>query len=495
MKLKLKKLVFDAGNPIVFLNRKQAQKLNVHIGDRVEVSANSQKVISVADIFKGFLADHEVALSEEAVEHLKIKTRDVVELRLALNPKSDRFIMKKVQGKQLKKDEIWTIIKDIVDNSLTEAEISYFVSGVAARGMTLKETIYLTEAMYKTGETIKWRREKIADKHSIGGIPGNRTTPIVVSICASAGIIIPKTSSRAITSAAGTADVIETISPVDLSISTLKKVVKKTGACLAWNGSFALSPADDKLIRVEKMLDLDPKSQLIASILSKKLAVGSKYVLIDIPYGRGAKVSKKEAKDLKSKFNLLGKHFGLKVKAVLTDGSQPIGNGIGPVLEMKDILKVLKQKKDNYYPQALETKSIFLAGELIEMLGKAKKGEGKARALSLLESGKAFDKFKQIINAQGGLIDERKLVEARKTYEFRAPHSGNIKRIDNKEIGRLGRILGCPSSKSAGIYLFKHVGDKIEKNETILKVFSESDRKLKEAKQILKSIKIIDIER
>src|SRR3989344_3772649 len=147
MKLKLKKLVFDAGNPIVFLNRKQAQKLNVHIGDRVEVSANSQKVISVADIFKGFLADHEVALSEEAVEHLKIKTRDVVELRLALNPKSDRFIMKKVQGKQLKKDEIWTIIKDIVDNSLTEAEISYFVSGVAARGMTLKETIYLTEAM------------------------------------------------------------------------------------------------------------------------------------------------------------------------------------------------------------------------------------------------------------------------------------------------------------------------------------------------------------
>jgi putative thymidine phosphorylase len=276
--------------------------------------------------------------------------------------------------------------------------VAYFVSGVYQNGMSLQETIFLTDAVYSNGKSISWGSKLIVDKHSIGGIAGNRTTPIVVSICSAAGLTMPKTSSRAITSASGTADVMEILTNVSFPSSELKRIVSKTGACLAWGGSLGLAPADDKLIRVERLLNLDPEPQLIASILAKKLSVGSKLVLIDIPYGVGAKVTKKEALSLKSKFEKVGKAFKLKVFCVLTNGEQPIGNGIGPVMEMIDVLRVLNQ--DNP-PKDLEEKSLFLAGTILEISGKVKKGMGEKLASEILHSGKALKKFNEIIDAQG----------------------------------------------------------------------------------------------
>ena len=289
------------------------------------------------------------------------------------------------------------IISDIVTNSLSEAEIALFVSAMYKEGMNMKETIYLIKAILKSGKSLKLKlkNKKIADKHSIGGIPGNRTTPLIVSICAASGLVIPKSSSRAITTAAGTADVVETIAKVEFSMKELEKIVKKVGACLIWGGSLEIVPADEKIISIEKMLNIDPEAQLLASIMSKKLALGAKYILIDIPYGKTAKVTKKKALDLKKKFEYLGKHFKKKLKVVLTKGGQPIGNGIGPVLEMKDILKILKHSEDR--PLDLENKSVFLAGCLLEMTGKADKGKGIVLAKQILGSGKAFEKFKEII--------------------------------------------------------------------------------------------------
>src|SRR3989338_8213309 len=370
MKLKIKSLNLVAGRPIAFINKNDAETLNVHVGERVVISKNNKKIIAIVDIVKGMIENGQVGASQEILKNLRAKSNDAVDVGLTLIPKSIKIILKKMAGKPLTKSEIELIVKDIVTNALTEAEIAYFVSAVYEKGMTLKETIYLTEAIYKTGKSIKWHTNKIADKHSIGGIAGNRTTPIVVSICASAGIVMPKTSSRAITSASGTADAVETISKVDFNIEDLKKIVKKTNACLAWGGSLGLAPADDKLIRIERLLNVDPESQLIASILGKKLSAGSKYVLIDIPYGNNAKVTKKEAKRLKQKFIKIGKHFGLKIDAVLTPGNEPIGNGIGPVLEMRDVLRVLKRENP---PMDLENKSIFLASKILGMIKKAKK--------------------------------------------------------------------------------------------------------------------------
>jgi AMP phosphorylase len=476
MKFKFKELSLGAGRPVAFLNEKNARELNVHVGDRIEVSYNGRKLIAIVDVLKKNIKKGEIYLSEEIVDYLRIKNNYFVDAALTIEPKSSILIAKKLRGQALTKKEIYLIVNDMVNNALTEAEIAYFVSGVYENGMTLKETIYLTEAMYKTGEIIKWHTKKIVDKHSIGGIAGNRTTPIVVSICASLGVVMPKTSSRAITSAAGTADVIETLANVDFPVSKLKSIVKKTNACLAWGGSLGLAPVDDKLIRVERLLNLDPESQLIASILAKKLAVGSKYVLIDIPYGKYAKVSLSRAKELQKKFVQIGNHFKLKMKVVLTDGSQPIGNGIGPVLEMQDVVRVLKRENP---PRDLEKKSIFLSGLILEMAGKAKKGEGEQLAREILYSGRAFRKFEEIISAQGKKFVDLKPANFR--HNILSKSRGKILSIDNRAINLLGRILGCPSDKSAGLYLHRHNYDIVKKGEPILTFYSESDKKLREA--------------
>lgn len=476
MKLRLKELSLGAGRPIAFVNESNARELDLHVGDRIEISHKDKTLIAIADVVKKFIARGEISLSEEVINYLNLKKGDVLDVSLATEPESSSFIAKKLSGQTLAKKEIYSIVNDIVNNALTEAEIAYFVSGVYENGMNLEETANLTEAMYKTGERIKWGKKKIADKHCIGGIAGNRTTPIVVSICSSLGVIIPKTSSRAITSAAGTADVIETLANVDFPVSKLKSTVKKTGACLAWGGSLGLAPADDKLIRVERLLGLDPESQLIASIIAKKLAVGSKYVLIDIPYGKNAKIDKKRAVNLKKKFILIGNHFGLKISAVLTNGSQPIGNGIGPVLEMQDVIKVLKRENS---PKDLEAKSIYLAAKILEDLSMAKKGEGEGMAREALYSGKAFKKFDEIMVAQGKKFIDFK--PAKFKFEIKSKQNQQIKYINNKKINLLGRILGCPADKNAGLYLHKHVSDKVKKGEPLATLYAESERKMQQA--------------
>jgi AMP phosphorylase len=342
MKLKVKVLRFMAGRPIAVLNHSTANRINVHIGERIELSKYADSIISIVDVSKDLIGKDEIAVSQEILEFLNIKENDEVEVSLAGKPRSTFFIKKKMDGHVLIKEEIYAIIRDIVDNALNEAETAYFVAAVYKNKMNNSETEALISAMVSAGKRLSFDGT-VVDKHSIGGIAANRTTPIVVSICASAGLIMPKTSSRAITSAAGTADVLESIARVEFNTDELNAIVKKTGACMAWNGILGLSPADDKLIQTERILGLDPEAQLLASVLSKKIAVGSKHVLIDIPFGVSAKVTKEKALDLKKKFEYFGKRFGLNIRCVLTNGQEPIGNGIGPLLEIRDVIKVLKQ--------------------------------------------------------------------------------------------------------------------------------------------------------
>ncbi len=488
MRLKLKSFKLQAGKPIAFIHEKDAEKLHLHIADRVKIWKNSRYEIAVVDIVSGFIKQGEIALSQDLIKDLDVSGREYLDIEPTEKPKSSKFIQSALKCEPYTKQQLVRIISDIVEDKLTEAEIAYFVSGVYHCGMDLKETKYLTEAIFETGKHLSWNGNFVADKHSIGGIPNNRTTPIVVSICASAGITMPKTSSRAITSAAGTADVIETLARVDFSLKEMKEIVKKTNACLVWGGSLGLAPADDKIIQIEKILNIDPEPQLLASILSKKLSAGSKYVLIDIPYGDGAKVSKKEATRLKKRFILLGKMLGLEITVALTDGSQPIGNGIGPVLEMRDVLSILRRENG---PKDLEKKSVYLAGLLLEIAGKAKRGKGRLVAHEILNSGKAYKKFEEIINAQGGKISVLPLAKFSRT--IKSSHSGKIKKIDNKGINYTARLAGCPSDKSSGIYLFVHKNEKVKKGDNLLVVYAESQRKLREAVDFFNEFKPITI--
>lgn len=492
MELKIKLLKWSAGLPVAMLNKKTAEKIGVHSRDRLSIktlSKHPKEISTDIDIIKKFVKRDEIAVSSELKKHLNLNIGQKVEVNLSNPPESINFIKKKMNNKSLSEKEINTIIKDVMNNSLSESEIALFVSANYKYGMSMKETIFMIKAIQNSGSQLRFKNKFVVDKHSVGGVPGNRTTPIVVSICAAAGLIIPKNSSRAITSAAGTADVIETIADVEFSIKELKKIIKKTNACMVWGGSLGLVPADSKIIRVEKSLKMDPEAQLLASIMSKKLAAGSKYIIIDIPYGKNAKFDKKGALNLKKKFNYLGRYFKKKLKCVLTDGSQPIGCGIGPALELKDIIQIFDP--DETGPQDLERKSLLLAGELLEMTGKAKKNQGIKLAEEILFSGKAFDKFKEIIKAQNGNL--RRIKDAEFKRDILSRKSGEIKEINNKKINSLAIAAGCPIDKSAGVYLCYHKGDKVKKGKKLLTLHAESMPRLREAIRFYKKSKPIKI--
>lgn len=486
MELKVKTSEWSAGLPVAILNHKTAEKLGVHAGDRVSIKTRSRNVREMTvliDTVQKHVQHCHIAISVEIKKRLNLREEQKVDVMFAKNPLSSKFIKKKLSGKHLTHEEIKQIIMDIVDNSLSEQEVAMFISAMYRNGMNFNETVSLVDAILYSGKKLSFRRKYVVDKHCIGGIAGNRTTPIVVAICAAGGLTFPKTSSRAITSAAGTADCIEVLSPVEFSMDKLKKIVEKAGACLAWGGAIGMVPADSKIIKVEKALSLDPSAQLLASIMSKKLAAGSKYILIDIPYGKEAKVSKKKGNMLKRQFEKLAKHFGVKMKVILTKATEPIGNGVGPVLEIIDVMKILDPKKNG--PQDLEEKSIILAAHIFEMTGKLKKGKGKKYAKELLENGLAWEKFKKIIKVQKGTT---KMPETSPIFEIIYAHKNcRIKKVHNHMINHLAHLSGCPIDKKSGVYLHCHIGDKVKKGEPIITIYTESKARLKEAVGYYKS--------
>lgn len=483
MKLKIKLMKWAAGLPVVMLEEKTALEIGIHTKDRLLIKTLSppyKKLSTIVDVVGGLVKKNELGVSSELKHRLGLKVGQYVNVVLSPSPTSLFLIKKKLENKPLSQKEINEIIKDIVSNSLSEPETALFVAAMYEHGMSIKETIFLIKSILKSGSILDFdgrRNILIVDKHSIGGIPNNRTTPIVVSICASTGLIMPKSSSRAITSAAGTADVIETIAKIDFSVKEVKKILKKTNACMVWGGSLGMVPADSKILQVEKMLKLDPKAQLLASIMSKKLALGSKYILIDIPYGKNAKVSKTKGLELKKDFERLGKYFRKKIKVVLTKGDEPIGDGVGPALELIDVIRVLDPNKEG--PKDLKEKSLFLAGQIFEMTKKAKRGQGTELAREILESGKAFEKFKEIIKAQKGSLRKIKIAKFKK--DIFAKKSGKVIEIHNKKINSLARVAGCPVDKSSGLFLYCHLRYKIKKGDKLLTIYSESKSRLNEA--------------
>src|SRR6476469_1308293 len=302
--------------------------------------------------------------------------------------------------------------------------------------------------MARAGTHLKWPNPIVVDKHCIGGIPGNRTSMIVVPIVAAHGLTIPKTSSRAITSPAGKADTMEVLARVDVGVEEMKEVVAACNGCLVWGGHVNLSPADDILISVERPLRLDTREQMVASIMSKKLAAGSTHLLIDLPVGPNAKLtSAPEAMRLRKLFEFVGDHFGIAVEVVTTDGRQPIGDGIGPVLEAQDVMAVLAN--DPAAPADLREKSLRLAAHLLEYDPKLRGGSGYARARELLDSGAALRQMQKIIDAQGPSTCSSELGSL--SFDVKAAHDGIVSAIDCLQLNRLARTAGAPIDKGAGI--------------------------------------------
>ena len=486
MHLKAKLLdIATESSAVVLMNAKKMRANDLHAGDRVVLALKSKEIVAVINVVQnGFLLHEEqLGLFVETAKALDAKEDDAISISLPKNSDSARLIKKKMRGEYLDEEEMYAIVKDIVIRNLTDVELTYFVAACSMQLLTFKEIVFLTKSMADTGTKIQFNKRLVIDKHCIGGVPGNRTTLITVPIMASLGLTIPKTSSRAITSPAGTADTMEVFANVELSAEKLKHVVEHVGACLVWGGGVNLAPADDRIIRIERPLSIDVTGLMLASVMAKKYSVGSTHVLIDIPYGPGAKVETIErAKKLKRSFLAIGKDLNMKLFVVITDGSQPIGYGIGPLLEAYDVLAVLKN--DPSAPQDLREKALILAGDFLEFIGHASKGKGKAMAEEELVSGRAFTKFKEIIDAQG-----KKEIPplAKYKHDILAKQSGKVIEIHNTRISKIAHVAGAPASKGAGILLYAKVSTIIAHEDKLCTIYAESEEKLQQAIQYFKT--------
>jgi len=429
----------------------------------------------------------EAGLSEAAWRLLGPDAGERVILSHPAPLESLSHVRAKVYGQRLRDAEMRAIVGDIAAGRYADIHLSAFITACAGSRLDLEETTALTRAMIGVGDRLTWPEPIVVDKHCVGGLPGNRTTLVVVPIVAAFGLTMPKTSSRAITSPAGTADTMETLAPVNLDIAAMRKVVEREGGCIVWGGSVQLSPADDVLIRVERPLDLDSEGQLVASVLSKKAAAGSNHVVIDIPVGLTAKVRGEDAaKTLGQRLIDVGHEVGLNVRVVVTDGSQPVGRGVGPALEARDVLAVLRG--ETTAPHDLRARALRLAAAILEMSGMALPGNGLDEAASVLDDGRAWKKFQAICEAQGGM---REPPVAAYTHVVAAPHGGRVINIDNRRLARLAKLAGAPNSPAAGLELHTPLGTPVAAGQPVLTVHAEAPGELAYALQYLESQKPI----
>jgi thymidine phosphorylase len=443
---------------------------------RVRVDCGDRWVIATLNVVTGgnWMPIEIAALSEAAWVALRPELGALGRFSHPEPPGSASDIRAKVYGKRLDKAGFRRIIDDVQTQRLSELDLAAFVTACAGDRLDISETISLTRAMQAAGETLDWGTGPVLDKHCVGGLPGNRTTPIVVAIVAAAGHMIPKTSSRAITSPAGTADTMEVMAPVVLDIPAMRRVVEAQGGCIVWGGGLQLSPADDVLIRIERPLNFDSDGQLVASVLSKKVAAGAHRVVIDIPVGPTAKVRSPEAaKMLVNRLNAVAGAIGLELSIHLSDGFQPVGHGIGPALEATDVLKVLRREPDA--PADLRERALALAGLLLDIGDGNNAGTGPSRARNLLQSGSAEQRFMAICEAQGGFSEPQR---AAHRLVIPAAHDGTVSAIDNRSIAQVAKLAGAPQRLCAGVRLLTRLGATLQRGDPLYEIHAETPGEL-----------------
>jgi thymidine phosphorylase len=483
--LLLKRMGIDTHEePIVYMRADchvcRSEGFSAH--SRVLITTERASIIATLNVVRdGFVLATEAGLSDAAWQLLDARPEQVACLSHPPPVESLGAVRAKIFGHAFQDEQLVRILQDMEAGRYTDIELSAFLTACAAAGMSLDEVVGLTRGMVQVGERVAWDHPVVADKHGVGGLPGNRTTPIVVSIVAAAGVCIPKTSSRAITSPAGTADAMETLTRVDLDLKSMRRVVEREGGCMVWGGAIHLSPVDDLLIRVERALDLDSDAQLVASVLSKKVAAGSTHVVIDIPVGPTAKIRTPDAAHTLARLlERVGHDVGLVVRPIITDGSQPIGRGIGPALEARDVIAVTRG--DVQAPHDLRERAILLAGELLELAGACAAGQGTSEARASLADGRAWRKLQAICEAQGGM---RNPPASTQQFDVTAPASGSIVGVDCRRLARGAKLAGAPADPAAGVDFHVRLGQRVERGQPLFTLHAESPGELAYAREYL----------
>ena len=481
---RVRTLGIDSGKPIVILTEDDASDLGVKSSSRVRVNSSKREITAIVNIASTMIPNGTIGVFDEVRRILHLKDNHRVNVEVAPFPSSLQFIRDKLMGRRLNYDEIHEIVKDVVEGNLRETEIASFVTSLHMQGVDLDESTSLTNAMVVTGHFLKIKKRPVVDKHSIGGVPGDKTSLLLVPILAAAGCIIPKSSSRAITSAAGTADKAEVLMPVNLGIEEMTKVVQKTNGCLVWGGFLELAPADDIFVQIEFPLSIDPL--LLPSIMSKKRAANVDNLVIDIPTGTGTKIKTIEEANLLAKdFIELGRRVNIRTQCTITNGEQPIGYAIGPALEAREALEILMRRK--IVPEQID-KVCHIAGTLLEMVGR---NNGYDIAAGILNSGKAEKKMREIISQQGGdpNVKPEDVGVGEYTFDVKSKNSGTLW-IDNNALVEVARAAGAPKDKEAGVILHKKLGERVRKGESLFTIYAAKSRKIERARKHLEEFRV-----
>lgn len=491
MKLKAKEIDLESDDYVAIMNRKDAGKMGLRSQSRINLKKEGKTTTAVIELSESLVDEGEIGLVGKVIDEMEAEEGDLFVIIEAGRPESVEHIREKLEGEELSTHAINEIVQDIVNRRLSDIELSAYVSGIYANGMNNREIKDLIQSMIETGDRIEFDKHPIFDHHSIGGVPGNKITLLIVPIVAAAGLIIPKTSSRAISSAGGTADIFETLADVNLTAEEIKDIAEDVGGTIAWGGAVNLAPSDDLIIRAEYPLRIDPYPQVLASVLSKKKAAGAEYLVMDIPVGEHTKVETRElGRRYARDFVSLSEEIGIETRCALSYGGQPVGRAVGPAIEAKEALMALEGKE---VPSSLIEKSTTLAGMILEQSGIR---EGKREAKRLLESGKALDKMKEIIERQNGdpEIDSTGVELGDHSQKICAVEEGYVDSINNEQIIKIVRTAGGPHRKGAGLYLEKKKGDKVEKDEVLYTVYSEKESDLEKAVKLAKHLKPLKVE-
>lgn len=493
LSLKAKVLDIDLGKFQVLLHATDAEELGVHPGDRVRVHANERDVIAIVDVTKSVVSPGTIGVFADVRTHFGVEDAHDMFVRPAEKPESVRFIKKKMKGKKLDKDEIDQVVVDVVNGSLTDIELSAWVTSLEIHDMDMEEVEHLTRSMVRHGEVLDFGPETVVfDKHSIGGVPGNKISLLIVPIVAAAGLMIPKTSSRAVTGAAGTADVMEVFGPVSLSGSQIMRITREVGGVLCWGGGVNLAPADDIIIRAEHPLAIDPRSQLLASVMAKKKAVGANKVVMDLPMGDGTKLpTLEDAKKIGRMFIDLGERLNMQVECAVTYGGQPIGRAVGCSLEANEALAALRGLEA---PKSLIEKSVAISGIILEMGGVVGRGKGKAKAEEILQSGAALAKFIEIVEAQNGKVPKGDFPVGPFKADLTTVDGGYISGMKNKALIQIARASGSPKEHGAGLIVHRKRGDRVAPGEPLMTIYAESQYRLDQALALARKTQPIHVE-
>ena len=481
MKLKAKLYDVDLSDPSVILHDDDCITIGVRENDRVRIGNAAGEWVALVDRSDSVLKQGEVLIPERLMEKYGIKQGDELSVNHSPKPDSVNYIRKKMDGQELTKDEIYAVVNDILAAKLSKIEVSAWLTSLYINGMNLEEIAAFTNAMVDTGDRIEFDRQPVFDFHSVGGCPGNKITPIVVSIVAAAGLMLPKTSSRAISSACGTSDFVETFCNVELPAEEVKRISEEVGGVFAWGGSMNLAPVDDIVIKIEHQLGINPRAQMLASIMSKKLAIGAQYLLVDIPTGPGTKVPTIEkAREYVRDFTDMGRLLGMHVECAITYGGQPVGQAVGPNLEARECIRVLEGAK---HPASVIEKACACAGMILEMGGIP---NGFDKAKELLDSGAAHKKFLEIVAAQGGNpnLKSEDLKPGKYKYDLISTKSGYVHSIDNKVLVSMAKAAGAPNDKGAGMLIMKKKGQRVEKGDVLITIYGDVDAKAKRARDM-----------